>query len=162
MQTVLMQIKAQTKAQFNAETSAQTSAVTQPEQGTQPDQSDRRVTMLFDGGCPLCAKEVAHYRRVDRENHVRWVDIDQDTRVLQSIGVSKEAAMKHLHVIDKAGKIVTGSYAFAAIWAELPRYRHLAKLVRLPGILPILDKAYNIFAEKRYNRRTRCNDSLCS
>lgn len=128
----------------------------------QDSELDGRVTMLYDGGCPLCSKEVAHYRRIDRDNSVNWVDIDQDTPLLNALNVSKDSAMKHLHVVNKEGDIVKGAYAFAAIWAELPRYHHLARLVRLPGILPVLNRAYLIFAEKRFNSRTRCNNNLCS
>ena len=34
--------------------------------------------MFYDGGCPLCSREVAHYRRLDRRNNVSWVDIHDD------------------------------------------------------------------------------------
>lgn len=118
--------------------------------------------MLYDGGCPLCSKEVAHYRRVDHEQKVNWVDIDQDTSVLQTLGIGKTAAMKHLHVISAGGDIVKGAYAFATVWEQLPRYRYLARVVRFPGVLRLLDKVYNAFAIRRFSRRSRCNDELCS
>ncbi len=121
-----------------------------------------RVSMLFDGGCPLCAKEVAHYQRIDREQMVNWVNIDQDSAMLKTIGIDKTTAMKHLHVVNKHGDVVKGAYAFATVWAELPRYRYLAKLVSVPGVLRILDKLYNVFAEKRFNRRVRCDSNVCS
>ncbi|MFT6308343.1 MAG: putative DCC family thiol-disulfide oxidoreductase YuxK, partial [Halioglobus sp.] len=31
--------------------------------------------MFYDGACPLCSREVAHYRRIDTNNNVSWLDI---------------------------------------------------------------------------------------
>ena len=121
-----------------------------------------KVAMLYDGGCPLCSREVAHYRRVDRAERVNWVDIYLDASVLVSLGIDKTAAMKRLHVLDQHGGIVTGASAFAVVWAELPRYRVLAKLVQLPGVMPLLNRAYDWFAEKRFAKRSRCDSGVCS
>ena len=121
-----------------------------------------RVSMLYDGGCPLCAKEIAHYQRIDHQQQVNWVDINRDSTVLDAIGVSKTAAMRHLHVINANGHIDRGAYAFATVWGELPYYRCFARIVRIPGVLRMLDKAYGIFAEKRFRRRARCDSGFCS
>ncbi|CRI64811.1 hypothetical protein THIOKS12130002 [Thiocapsa sp. KS1] len=32
-------------------------------------------TAYFDGGCPLCSKEIAHYRRIDKAGAIHWVDL---------------------------------------------------------------------------------------
>lgn len=115
--------------------------------------------MLYDGGCPLCSKEVAHYRRADKAQKIRWSDINADPTLLEEHRIPYEAAMKHLHVVDTDGSIVTGAPAFAIVWAELPYYRHLARVVSLPGVLALLDKLYNCFAEKRFARRMACASS---
>jgi predicted DCC family thiol-disulfide oxidoreductase YuxK len=116
-----------------------------------------RVTMLYDGSCPLCSKEVAHYRRVDKKGQVNWVDIATDQQVLEQHAIGFDAAMRHLHVVTADGGIVKGAYAFAEVWRALPRYRILAKLVSIPGILPLLDRAYQRFANWRYDRRMQCD-----
>ena len=121
-----------------------------------PESLRSRVSMLYDGGCPLCSKEVAHYQRIDRDRKVNWIDIDDDTTMLDILGVDKTTAMKHLHVIDTNGAVVRGAFAFAVVWAQLPRYRHLARLVALPGVLPTLNRLYNLFAERRFKSRMRC------
>lgn len=115
-----------------------------------------KVAMLFDGGCPLCSKEVAHYRRVDKAGSVNWADIHADPSLLKQYGIEYEAAMKHLHVVDTDGSIVTGAPAFAVVWAQLPYYRHLARVVSLPGVIIVLDKLYHWFAEKRFAKRMSC------
>ncbi len=122
----------------------------------QADGSDK-VTMLYDGSCPLCAREVAHYQRVDKNSQVNWVDIATDQQVLEQHAITQDAAMRHLHVVDVNGSIVKGAYAFAAVWRALPYYRYLARLVAIPGLLPLLDRAYQHFARWRYARRMRCD-----
>lgn len=119
-----------------------------------------RVTMFYDGGCPLCDREVAHYKRLDKDHSVAWVDIDEDTTELAARGIPYQTAMKRLHVTDRDGNLVTGAYAFHTLWQELPYYRWLAKVVSPRWLLRTLDVVYNRFAERRYARRQRC-DSTC-
>jgi predicted DCC family thiol-disulfide oxidoreductase YuxK len=118
-----------------------------------------KPVMFFDGACPLCRREVAHYRRLDRAGAVRWVDIAADPASLAPLGVLPAAAMRRLHALDSRGRLQTGAWAFAAIWEALPYYRWLARLVRLPGVLPLLDRAYLRFADWRFKRR--CADGSC-
>lgn len=113
------------------------------------------VSMLYDGGCPLCSREVAHYRRLDKAGNVRWADISANQDILSKYGISYPAAMKHLHVIEN-DKIVVGAPAFAIVWTQLPYYRHLARIARLPGVMRILDAGYRIFAKRRFARRMAC------
>jgi len=118
-----------------------------------------KPTMLFDGGCPLCRREVDHYRRLDSAAAVDWVDITAEPRRLAPFAITPVAAMRHLHVIDRQGRLQVGAWAFAAIWDELPYYRWLGRVVRLPGALPLLDRVYRRFADWRFRRR--CADGSC-
>lgn len=115
-----------------------------------------KVAMLFDGGCPLCSKEVAHYRRLDKQDKVEWADIHADPTILEQYDIAYLAAMKHLHVIDLNGSVVIGAPAFAVVWAQLPGYRFLAHVTALPGVLPVLDRLYRWFADKRFAKRMSC------
>jgi predicted DCC family thiol-disulfide oxidoreductase YuxK len=119
-----------------------------------------QTIMFYDGGCPLCSREVNHYRRLDRSHRVQWVDMTQNPTLPQAFGISYQTAMERLHVLHRDGRMLSGAYAFAAIWSELPYYRVLAKIVRFPGILAALDGAYRLFARWRYRRR--CEDGVCS
>lgn len=115
--------------------------------------------MFYDGGCPLCSREVAHYRRIDVNNNVNWLDIDAHPESLEKHGVAYEAAMKHLHVLNSEGNMLRGAYAFHALWKDLPRYRVLAYLTSFPGFLWVMDKVYDQFAKRRFNKRIACASS---
>ena len=123
--------------------------------------ADASVTMLYDGGCPLCSKEVAHYKRRDKQSRVSWIDINADSQPLTHYSISQEAAMKRLHVIQD-GQIVVGARAFAAVWSQLPGYRLIVPIVKLTPIMWLLDNVYNWFAEKRYASRISCKQSTHS
>lgn len=109
--------------------------------------------MFYDGGCSLCRAEVHHYRRLDRARAVHWVDISRQADQLGSFCLTEDTAMARLHVLDQAGKMQTGAAAFAALWSALPYYRWLARFVRFPGILPLLERVYEPFARWRLARR---------
>ncbi len=122
--------------------------------------AETRVTMFYDGGCSLCKREVAHYRRIDRADRVKWVDISARPGLLASVNIRYEEAMARLHVVDRSGKVQSGAWAFAAVWDELPYYRWLARVVRALRLLPAIDMAYVHFARWRLKRRG-CESGSC-
>ena len=117
-------------------------------------------TVFFDGSCPLCRREIAHYRRSRYADRLAWIDLSSDQATLEVHGLSRQEAMERLHVLDAAGNWQTGAWAFAELWSHLPRYRLLASLLRHTGLLPPLDRVYNVFA--RWRLRRRCDSIACS
>jgi len=119
-----------------------------------------RPTVFYDGDCPLCRREVAHYRRIDRGERLHWVDAANEPETLTEHGLSLERAMAELHVLDGAGRWQRGVDAFLVIWQQLPAYRWLAKLVTVLGLRHPLGFIYRHFAAWR-NRR-RCETGSCT
>ncbi len=111
--------------------------------------------MFYDGGCPLCRREVAHYQRLDTAQRIRWINIDSEPEVLDTFRIAHPEAMGRLHVLTPDGKIVTGAQAFATVWAALPYYRGLGYLVKRLRLLKPLDRLYALFARWRYHRRLK-------
>lgn len=120
----------------------------------------RRPIVFYDGGCPLCRREIAHYQRIDRERRIQWTDIQQQPDTLRAHGLSWEQAMQRMHVLGSDGQMVSGAAAFAALWSHIPRYRLLAGFVSLPGIHWLTEQVYSVFARRRY--RSRCSDQICA
>ena len=120
----------------------------------------QRVTVFFDGGCPMCRREIAHYRRLQGAERVDWRDIHADPDALSDNGISWQQAMERLHVQDGTGVLRTGAHAFVTLWRELPGYRWLARMVSaIPGVVWAMDRAYVVFARWRWRRR--CRDGVC-
>jgi len=118
------------------------------------------ATVFYDGACPLCAREIAHYRRLRGADRLNWVDIGGDHTTLERYGLDYETAMARLHVLDGSGAWQTGAWGFAELWSHLPAYRWLAAVLRFSRTLPLLDRAYALFARWRMVRR--CDDGFCA
>jgi predicted DCC family thiol-disulfide oxidoreductase YuxK len=114
-----------------------------------------RPIILYDGSCPLCRKEISHYRRMDKTHQLEWLDITSASSDLAAYGISFEAAMKRLHSIDGNGEVKTGTDSFMLIWSQLRYYCLLAKTIRVLKLQRPLEYLYQWFAEWRYERRCR-------
>jgi predicted DCC family thiol-disulfide oxidoreductase YuxK len=121
--------------------------------------AEPRPIVFYDGGCPLCRREISHYRRLPGAETLAWVDIDAERDRLKPFGLDYAAAMARFHVLDAERRWQTGAWGFAEIWARLPRYRWLARLVRGLHLLPVLDGLYRGWA--RWRTRRRCHTSSC-
>ena len=101
-----------------------------------------QTRILFNAECPICNAEICHYRSyADRCGILMEFD-DLNQTDLSFYGVDQEAAAGRLHVFHE-GKVISGVSAFAVIWAQLPRYRWLARIVCLPIIHPISNLVYD-------------------
>ena len=119
-----------------------------------------RPTVFYDGQCPLCSREINHYRRLRGADRLVWVDITRDDEMLRTHGLQKETAMASFHVRDAAGNWHTGARAFIELWCHLPGYHWLSRSLRALRLVPALDWAYNRFARWRLQRR--CDSASCN
>jgi predicted DCC family thiol-disulfide oxidoreductase YuxK len=118
-----------------------------------------RTTVFYDGACPMCRREIAHYRRLRGADRLCWIDIAGDPAPLADHGLDRAAAMARFHVLDRHGQWQTGAWGFAELWAQLPAYRWLAGTLRGLRLLPLLDLLYGRFARWRLQRR--CDGGAC-
>ncbi|MGF1548114.1 MAG: thiol-disulfide oxidoreductase DCC family protein [Thiotrichales bacterium] len=129
------------------------------EQEDSANRGGSRATVFYDGACPLCRREIAHYRRMRGAERMRWIDVASNPATLAEYGLDRVAAMARFHVLDRHGRWQTGAWGFAELWSQLPRYRWLARTLRSLRVLPLLDRLYTRFARWRLQRR--CNGGSC-
>ncbi len=106
------------------------------------------LTVYYDGACPLCRREVAFYRRLDRRGRIAWDDVSQPDAE-PGCGLSREAALQRFHTRDAAGRLESGAAAFVAVWRQLPGFSRLTPLAAWPPALRLLEKAYGGFLKVR-------------
>lgn len=112
------------------------------------------LTVLFDGGCPLCSREIAHYQKLGSLAPIQWLDVTGEDSEWKGWGVEREAALAEFHVFDETGCLHKGADGFVALWGALPYYRWLARICRGLHLLPLMRLAYARFARWHYQRRT--------
>jgi predicted DCC family thiol-disulfide oxidoreductase YuxK len=102
-----------------------------------------RTTVYFDGGCPVCSREIAVYRRAAGAEALCFVDVSGAADPAPDL--PRDAALARMHARLPDGTLVSGAAAFAALWAALPRWRWLARVARLPGIALTAELSYRAF-----------------
>ena len=112
------------------------------------------VTLFWDGACPLCRREIAYYKSIDRAGAVNWVDCHADPSVLAPYGVTYEQAMARIHAAERTPeggeRLLSGVDAFMAVWRRLPYWSVLPPLLAAaPGALPVAEAAYKVWARAR-------------
>jgi 3-demethoxyubiquinol 3-hydroxylase len=106
------------------------------------------LTVLFDGACPLCRREIAVYRGVQAHQPLGFVDVSDPAAVLPP-GTDRASLLARFHVQRADGSLAHGARAFVELWATLPGWRWLARLAALPGITPLMELAYRAFLRLR-------------
>ena len=108
-----------------------------------------KLTVFYDGSCPLCIREIGLYRTLRGADALAFVDISQSPDAIVAPGLSKEAAMRRFHVMRPDGRISSGGPAFAHLWAALPGLRWLGRIFLIKPMPCVLDAAYTIFLPMR-------------
>jgi predicted DCC family thiol-disulfide oxidoreductase YuxK len=110
---------------------------------------NQKIKVFYDGGCPLCEREISFYRRQKGADCVTWCDVSRSNENHVAPDLSKELALKKFHVQEKDGRIVSGAEAFASLWAALPAFQLIGRVVRTQPLLWVLEKVYRQFLKIR-------------
>ena len=103
------------------------------------------VVVWFDGGCPLCRREIALMRRLDRAHAIDFVDA---AGVEGACPLPRGDMLAQLHARED-GRLLSGAAAFAAMWRAIPVLRPLGLLARSPAVLKGLERLYVLFLHVR-------------
>jgi predicted DCC family thiol-disulfide oxidoreductase YuxK len=103
------------------------------------------ATVWFDGACPLCAREIALMRRLDRCGRISFVDLADGA----SCPLDRAAMLRRLHAREGEGPVVSGAAAFAVMWRAIPPLRPLGLLARGRPALWALERLYLGFLRVR-------------
>jgi demethoxyubiquinone hydroxylase (CLK1/Coq7/Cat5 family) len=99
------------------------------------------LTVLYDGACPLCRREIALYRGLQADQSLAFVDVSDAAADLPA-GTDRDRLLARFHVLRADGSMADGARGFVALWAVLPGWRWLARLAGVPGVTPLLEGAY--------------------
>jgi len=100
------------------------------------------TAVLFNANCPVCNFEIGHYARYCRDAGlpIRFDDLNSEARA--EWGIDADTAARRLYVLH-GGRLTSGIPAFLVLWALMPRYRWLGRLVGLPGVRQVAAALYD-------------------
>lgn len=104
------------------------------------------VKVWYDGACPLCRREIAIMRRLDRSGAIHFVDVAGGAD--PSCPIDQRQLLARFHA-EENGQVLSGAAAFAAIWRAIPRLRWLGRLARNRWVLRVLEWLYLGFLKIR-------------
>ena len=115
--------------------------------------------VFFDGDCPLCVREIAMLRRLDRRDAIRFTDIAAPGFDAAAVGVPFETLMARIHgrTLGEGGQLLEGVEVFRQLYAAVG-LGPLVSLTRLPGVRGALDAGYRWFAKNRLALTGRSED----
>ena len=105
------------------------------------------LTVMFDGSCPLCRREIALYQSLTPLQTVSWRDVSSDLTGLSQTDQARYMARFHVQLGD--GRLISGAAAFVALWLVMPGWRWLGRVARLPGVTGALELGYGAFLHLR-------------
>lgn len=116
-----------------------------PELRNEPMAPDATCTVYFDGACPICRREIAHYRRQRGADAIAWIDASNCEETALGAGLDRTLVLRRFHVREADGTLASGAAAFVAIWRRLPAFAWLASLAGSRPMLVLLDAGYAVF-----------------
>lgn len=96
------------------------------------------VTVWYDGACPLCVREIALMRRLDRRGAISFEDVASPDAVCP---IDRRDLLARFHAREN-GVMLSGAAAFAAMWRAIPLLRPLGLAARNPLVLKALEWLY--------------------
>lgn len=118
------------------------------------------VEVFFDGGCPLCRREIDMLRRRDRRGRIQFTDITAPGFQAADVGKTFDELMARMHGRLPDGGWIEGVEVFRRLYSAIG-FGPLVVLSRLPGISQILDLGYAVFAKNRLRLTGRCTSETC-
>ena len=111
--------------------------------------NETRLTVFYDGSCPLCRREIGFYRKRDGAESIEWFDLCESNADPVEGRLSRDAALRRFHVLGSDGTLASGAKGFAMLWSELPGFAPIGRLAGYPVIRDILELVYRLFLKVR-------------
>ena len=111
---------------------------------SRPSAAQQPITVLYDGACPLCGREIGVYRALKPIRPITWHDVSAP-QAPAVCDIGRAALLARFHVVNQDGRLLSGAQAFVALWLALPGWRWLGRCASLPGVCGLMECCYRGF-----------------
>ncbi|MBU3605437.1 DUF393 domain-containing protein [Polynucleobacter sp. MWH-Creno-3A4] len=108
-----------------------------------------KLTLFYDGSCPLCQAEILFLSRRNQAGLLEFVDVNSKQFHADAVGISCDQALAAMYAQYESGGLIEGSAVFPEAYrrANLP---FLAWVFSRKALQPSLRHAYRFFAKNRH------------
>lgn len=108
-----------------------------------------KLTLFYDGACPLCQAEIQFLSRRNQAGLLVFVDVNSQQFHSDAVGISCEQALAAMYAQYANSTLIQGVAVFSEAYrrANLPL---LAWIFSRKALQPILQSAYRFFAKNRH------------
>jgi predicted DCC family thiol-disulfide oxidoreductase YuxK len=132
----------------------------------------RRRTIIYDADCGVCLLVARISKRLDLRHNLTFQGNDDLDELCRAEGgeikrskmpeeVTFELVQQTVIAVDPSGKVAIRSRAIAELIQALPLGNLVAWVMRLPGIVGVLDKGYDFIAERRMDISVALGKEAC-
>jgi predicted DCC family thiol-disulfide oxidoreductase YuxK len=123
------------------------------------------LTILYDGDCPFCVREMMWLKKKDRRDQLGMRDLADPAFDPGEHGLTRDEAMAQIHAILPDGSVITGMRVFRLAYRAVGLGWLLAP-TGWPILRPLFDLGYRTFARHRVRLGRlfgrSCADGTCS
>ncbi len=116
------------------------------------------LELFYDSECPLCDREIAFLRRLDRQQRVRFTDLTQIDFAAKECEKSYDELMAKIHARLPDGTWITGVEVFRRVYSAVG-LKWLVMPTRWPVVSDLVEWGYRVFARNRLRWTGRCQDA---
>tara|TARA_Y100001968_G_scaffold158772_1_gene145203 strand:+ start:425 stop:823 length:399 start_codon:yes stop_codon:yes gene_type:complete len=97
-----------------------------------------KLTIFFDGGCPLCKREIDFLQSRNHKGHLNFIDINSSDFSLDlKYGITYKQAMQRIHALKSDGSVINDIRVFQEAYSLIG-----LGWIYAPTKVPILDKFF--------------------
>jgi predicted DCC family thiol-disulfide oxidoreductase YuxK len=130
---------------------------------TNKDQNEP-LTLFYDGGCPVCSREMRFLKKKDSKNLISFIDISSSDFNPSEYNKDQDTFMKQIHARLPDGTLITGMEVFRQAYQRVG-HGWILFPTKFPVIKQLADICYALFAKNRMRISkflSRCGMSSCA
>ena len=108
------------------------------------------VVLIYDGECSVCRKAVDWIRARSAPGGFDFLSFHSGELERRFPLLDREACRKAAHLVLPDGTVLAGERIAPEVFARLPGYAWLARLLRFPGVRIFSRAFYRRFARRRH------------